>query len=183
MPKNRVRLEICGVHCSLLSDESEEYMLSLAKETEDMMNRILKAPGATVEIAAVTAALSFLDESKKSGKPAVSPQDPELIKKLREAADSYNNIKEKLAGAENRIKELEEKEKELKTALNSAEKQKAKANEENEKLGKEILSLRSAGKAEDKPQKHNKPTGKLRNPMRPMEDYEQQGMVSFFEKK
>lgn len=66
MSKNRVKLNICGISCSLITEDSEEYMESLAGEVEATMKAFMKATGLMKpELAAVTTALSFCDELKK----------------------------------------------------------------------------------------------------------------------
>ncbi len=53
LEKRRIRLEINGVVCGLITQESEEYMTSLANEVGDMMKQILDAsPFTTREAAA-----------------------------------------------------------------------------------------------------------------------------------
>ena len=42
MEKRRVRLEINGVVCGLITQESDAYMRSLAEEVGDVMQEILK---------------------------------------------------------------------------------------------------------------------------------------------
>lgn len=62
MKEERMTLNICGLELNLITGESREYMLNLAEETE----RMIESTGSTaLSRAAVTAALSFLDEKKK----------------------------------------------------------------------------------------------------------------------
>ena len=83
MEKKRVRLDICGVSCTLITEESEEYMRALGAEVSKLMSEILSSsPASTVQLAAVTAALSYLDENKQS------------LKKIRELENRDNNNKE-----------------------------------------------------------------------------------------
>lgn len=126
MEKRRIRLEINGVVCGLITQESEEYMETLAQEVGVMMNDILAAsPFVTREAAALTAALSYCDDSKKNGKKAFELQErvdeleveaelwqeekEEMLKapgEAREAADS--KLAEKLAFLESENTRLEE---------------------------------------------------------------------------
>ena len=65
--KRRVRLNINGVVCGLITGESEEYMQVLADEVGDMMKQIMDAsPFITREAAALTAALSICDDCHKN---------------------------------------------------------------------------------------------------------------------
>ncbi len=76
MEKRRIRLEINGVVCGLITQESEEYMESLANEVGDLMKEILDAsPFITREAAALTAALSYCDDAKKNGQKAFELQE------------------------------------------------------------------------------------------------------------
>ncbi len=66
MEKRSVKLNVCGVMCSLRTDESEEYMASLEAKVSDLMSNMLKSsPMMTIELAAVTSALMFCDEGNK----------------------------------------------------------------------------------------------------------------------
>ena len=67
MSKTRIKLDICGVTCTLITEESEEYMKKLGAEVSKLMSGILSASlSSTVQLAAVTAALSYLDENKQN---------------------------------------------------------------------------------------------------------------------
>ena len=68
MEKRRVRLEINGVVCGLITQESDEYMQALAGEVGELMTEIqIASPYITREAAALTAALSYCDDAKKNG--------------------------------------------------------------------------------------------------------------------
>lgn len=135
MEKRRIRLEINGVVCGLITQESEEYMQSLAGEVGEMMKEILAAsPFVTREAAALTAALSYADDAKKNGRKAFDLQervdeleveaeiwqeDKEAMLKAAPAAGADPELAEKLARLEeentalqaeaNRVRELEER--------------------------------------------------------------------------
>lgn len=79
MDKRRVRLNINGVVCGLITGESEEYMQTLADEVGDLMKQVMDAsPFITREAAALTAALSICDDCHKNA---------ELAAKLRERCE------------------------------------------------------------------------------------------------
>ena len=66
--KRRVRLEINGVVCGLITQGSDEYMKSLAEEVGEMVTEIqIMSPDITREAAAMTAALSYCDDARKNG--------------------------------------------------------------------------------------------------------------------
>lgn len=69
--KRRMRLEINGVLCGVITQESDEYMLGLAKEVGELMQQIQTAsPYITREAAALTVALGYCDDAKKNGRKA-----------------------------------------------------------------------------------------------------------------
>lgn len=95
MEKRRIRLEINGVVCGLITQESEEYMQSLAAEVGKLMTEILEAsPFITREAAALTAALSYCDDSKKNGKKAFELQ--ERVDELEVEAEIWQEDKDEL---------------------------------------------------------------------------------------
>ena len=68
MEKRRVRLEINGVICGLITQESDEYMKSLADEVSEMLEEIqIASPYITREAAALTVALNYCDDARKNG--------------------------------------------------------------------------------------------------------------------
>ena len=96
MEKRRIRLEINGVVCGLITEESEEYMEALAGEVGEMMRNIQEAsPYITREAAALTAALGYCDDAKKNGGKAFSLQ--ERIDELEVEAELWQEEKEEMA--------------------------------------------------------------------------------------
>ena len=76
MEKRRVRLEINGVVCGLITQESDEYMRSLAEEVGEMITEIqIASPYITREAAAITAALSYCDDARKNGQKSRQLQE------------------------------------------------------------------------------------------------------------
>ena len=68
MEKRRVRLEINGVVCGLITQESDDYMKKLAAEVGELMTEIqIASPYITREAAALTVALSYCDDATKNG--------------------------------------------------------------------------------------------------------------------
>ena len=95
MEKRRIRLEINGVVCGLITQESEEYIRSLAGEVGDLMKEILAAsPFITREAAALTAALSYCDDAKKNGVKAARLND--RVEELEVEAEIWQEDKEKM---------------------------------------------------------------------------------------
>lgn len=62
MKERRIILNICGVQIPLITNESEEYIKGLEKETSELVKAISST---RLDISALTAALSFLDERNK----------------------------------------------------------------------------------------------------------------------
>ncbi len=66
MSKNRMKLNICGTDYVIISDETEEYMKSIADEVSNEMDEVLKTNvRVSVVMAAALTALKYCDESKK----------------------------------------------------------------------------------------------------------------------
>lgn len=67
MGKNKVKLNICGISCSLISEDTEEYVLSLGQEVEASMESLIRQnPRVSLTLAAMITALNFCDSSHKS---------------------------------------------------------------------------------------------------------------------
>ncbi len=196
MEKKRIRLEINGVVCGLITQESEEYMRSLADEVGTMMKEVLDAsPFITREAAALTAALSYCDDAKKNGKKACELQ--ERIDELEVEAELWQEEKAAMEQAPAPKTDPEEEK------LHRAEEQAAALREELEALKRENQALKdeAARKAAEKPEPAASPekaeapseepraeapkpaTRRRRNPLRHEEEFAQEGFVSFFEKK
>ena len=95
MEKRRIRLEINGVVCGLITEESEEYMESLASEVGELLRNIQEAsPYITREAAALTAALGYCDDLKKSGGKVSVLQ--ERVDELEVEAELWQEEKEEM---------------------------------------------------------------------------------------
>lgn len=115
MEKRRIRLEINGVVCGLITQETEEYMQSLAGEVGEMMQAITNsAPFITREAAALTVALSYCDDMKKKERKVQELQEHvdelEVEAELRQEEQAAQDpaLNEKLAELERRNTLLEE---------------------------------------------------------------------------
>ncbi len=98
MEKRRIRLEINGVVCGLITEESDEYMQSLAGEVGELMQEIQEAsPYITREAAALTVALSYCDDAKKNGKKAFDLQ--ERVDELEVEAELWQEEKAEMEKA------------------------------------------------------------------------------------
>jgi len=95
LEKRRVRLEINGIVCGLITQESDEYMKALSDEVGGLMREVMVAsPYITREAAALTAALSCCDDAKKNGRKAASLQ--ERVDELEVEAELWKEEKEEL---------------------------------------------------------------------------------------
>ena len=93
--KRRMRLEINGIVCGLITQESEEYMKALSDEVGELMRGVMVAsPYITREAAALTAALSCCDDGKKSSLRAAALQ--ERVDELEVEAELWKEEKEEL---------------------------------------------------------------------------------------
>lgn len=181
MEKRRVRLEINGVVCGLITEESDEYMAQLAGEIGETMNQVAAAsPFITKESAAVTIALNYLDEAKKA---LTREQD----KKRRIAELEKRNLELERQAAQLRKENNRFSDesaalfKQIETGMDSEERRRLQ-----ERIADLELRLAKAEKAGEAREENPAlpPAGqeiKLRNPLRHPE-WEENGFVSFFEK-
>lgn len=66
MPKNKIKIKVCGNEFNILSEDSAEYTQSIALEVDKKMRLILDAsPRASISSIAILAALDFCDLTKK----------------------------------------------------------------------------------------------------------------------
>ena len=60
MSKNKIKLTICNMPCSLISDDTEDYVLSVGKEVEKAIEDITRqSDRASSAMAAVIVSISF----------------------------------------------------------------------------------------------------------------------------
>lgn len=68
---NKVRVTVCGTQYIIATDETEEYLTSLAERLGADMDEIMTAmPSASIASAAVVAALGYLDEMQRAARGA-----------------------------------------------------------------------------------------------------------------
>ncbi len=83
MDKVHVRVNICGVECGILSDESQNYVYSVADEINDAIQKIkFSNPGISRSVADILAMMKFCDENRKLLKEKSEIEN--LCKKLEE---------------------------------------------------------------------------------------------------
>lgn len=71
MSKNRIKLNICGCECVIGSDDSESYVRSIGDEVEKAMEDIIsKNERVSITMAAIITALSYCDDSRKASSGA-----------------------------------------------------------------------------------------------------------------
>lgn len=169
MSKNKIKLNICGVSCALVSEDSEEYMLSVGREVEDAIEAITRQnERASLTLAALIAALNFCDSSHK----ALASAD-----NLRSQIKDYleDSSRSRLEADEAR-REIEKMKKEIQTLrARLAEKDKSE-----KEASSDSNSASSAPVQRPAPQTVQK--GSFSNPLKPTVTPEQEGFMSFFEK-
>ena len=95
MDKVHVRVNVCGVECGILSDESENYVYSIADEISGFIRKIkFSNPGLSRSVVDILAMMDFCDKNRK------------LLKQKTEI--------------ENLCKELEEENKKLKSGIDGS---------------------------------------------------------------
>lgn len=66
MPKNRIKIKVCGNEFNILSEDSAEYTQSIASAVDKNMKSILEvSPHASISSVAILSALDFCDLTKK----------------------------------------------------------------------------------------------------------------------
>lgn len=169
MSKNKIKLNICGVSCALVSEDSEEYMLSVGREVEDAIEAITRQnERASLTLAALIAALNFCDSSHK----ALASAD-----NLRSQIKDYleDSSRSRLEADEAR-REIEKMKKEIQTLrARLAEKDKSE-----KEASSDDSSASNAPVQRPAPQTVQK--GSFSNPLKPTVTPEQEGFMSFFEK-
>ena len=176
MEKRRVKLNINGVVCGLITAESDEYMEELSKELGDIMKKMLAAsPFITREAAALTVALNYCDEARKSEQRML-----QMRKKVQEVEKTALEIERQSVMLKKENAQLWE---ETEALLSQTEKADERA--ERTALQQRIVELETENRVlkgngqMQSPGDAIKPS--LHNPLRHHE-YDQQGFVSFFEK-
>lgn len=176
MEKRRVKLNINGVVCGLITSESDEYIQQLSQELERRMTQILaSSPFITREAAALMVALNYCDESNKSDERIY-----EMKRRVQEIEKKALEIERQSVMLKKENAQLWEETAVLLQQTENAAQRDARAIYEQRiaDLETENALLRQNSQTESLPQK----SSKLRNPLRHYED-EQGEFVSFFIKK
>ena len=148
MEKRRIRLDIDGVVCRLITQEDDRYMEDLAKEIGEQLEETrIVSPYITREAAALTAALNYCDEAKKKGrlnallKDRVEELEVEKELWLEEKAELKKKAEAKPDLAlQQRAQQLEQENARLAQATQEAE----RLSRENSRLSEENESMRKA---------------------------------------
>ncbi|MGI6256054.1 MAG: cell division protein ZapA [Acutalibacter sp.] len=188
MEKRRVRLEINGVVCGLITQESDDYMRKLAGEVGELMTEIqIASPYITREAAALTAALSYCDDATKNGQKRQQLQD--RVDELEVEAEIWQEEKADMLKngpapeTKARIQTLEQENTSLQAVAQEVEslrQQVTQLQDENAALRQEteqVAQLESLRREVERLQGEN---GRLRQAMEPNED--QQRLVEELEK-
>lgn len=146
MEKRRIRLDIDGVVCRLITQEDDRYMEDLAKEIGEQLEETrIVSPYITREAAALTAALNYCDEAKKKGrlnallKDRVEELEVEKELWLEEKAELKKKAEAKPDLAlQQRAQQLEQENARLAQATQEAE----RLSRENSRLSEENESMR-----------------------------------------
>lgn len=116
---NKVTVTICGKEYNLQTDETPDYLISLAKRVDKEIGDLVKAkPNFGVQNAAVFVALTSLDEAQKAAdsienvRTQIKSYVEETAKARKEKeklADKNKALEEKIAVLEKEIKELKKR--------------------------------------------------------------------------
>lgn len=168
MSKNKIKLNICGVSCALVSEDSEEYMLSVGREVEEAIEAVTRQnERASLTLAAMIAALNFCDSSHKA---------------LASADNLRSQIKDYLEDSSRARLEADEARREIEKMKKEIQTLRARLAEK-EKSGKRESSNESVASAPvQRPAPQTVQKGSFSNPLKPTVTPEQEGFMSFFEK-
>lgn len=166
MSRNRIKLNICGCEIVIGSDDSENYVHSIGDEVEKAMEDITgKNERVSVTMAAILAALSFCDDAHKAAGGADH---------LR------SQIKDYLEDSSRARMEAEESRREIERMKREIQTLRARLSENGEtEPGEEARSARPIAPA---PPVQRPQTGSFSR-VQPDRAAEQEGFMSFFEKK
>lgn len=180
MEKRRIRLEINGVVCGLITRESDDYMAGLADEVGEMMNMIIaSSPFITKESAAVTTALNYIDTAKKA-----EIRENEKKKKLEEIERRNLELERQLAQLKKENNRLSDEAAALADRIDSGIGSEARTKLENKIADLEIklAQVEKEKGIENVGEEAYIAPIKLKNPLRNYE-IEESAFTSFFETK
>lgn len=167
MSKNKVKLNICGISCALLTEDEQEYVMKVGKEVENaILSLTTNNEGVSLVKAAVVTALSYCDEKHKQ---------EELTEGMRaQVRDYLSDSSRARMEADEARKEIEHLKKEIQTL-------RARLTEEQKKEdSKEEADVPVKKTNGDSPAPVH---GSFYNPLHRDITPEQEGFMSFFEKK
>ena len=166
MSKNKVKLSICGISCSLVSEDTEEYVLSLGQEVEDFMESLVRQnPRVSLTLAAIITALNFCDSSHKATASADN-----LRSQIKDYLEDSSRARLEADEARREIEKMKKEIQTLRTRLAEKE-QGAVASPSQEKAPVQRSAPQSSVQK-----------GAFSNPLKPTVAPEQEGFMSFFEK-
>lgn len=102
MKKVHVRVNICGVECGICSDESQNYVYSVADEINEAIQKIkFSNPGISRSMADILVMMKFCDENRKLLK-----EKSEIEKLCKELEAENKKLREELGetGAKHKSK-------------------------------------------------------------------------------
>ncbi len=171
MSKNKVKLEICGVACSVVSDDSNEYITSVGHEVEEAVRGVLRQNDrASLTMAAVIAALNFCDASHKAAQSA-----DQLRSQIRDYLEDATRARIEAEEAQREIGRMKQEIQTLRARLEEKETASATSKDGGEESAPSLPVKRPAPQSVQK--------GSFSNPLKPTVTPEQEGFMSFFEKK
>ena len=172
MSKNRIKLNICGSECVISSDDSESYIRSIGDEVEMAMEDILtKNERISITMAAIITALSYCDESHKAtgGADNLRSQIKDYLEDSTRARTESEESKRELDRLRREIQTLRSR------LAEDEEPEKSEAPEESHPVARPAAPVSSL----QRPQ-----TGNYSRVLpQPENTAEQEGFMSFFEKK
>lgn len=170
MNKNKVHLSICGIECSVNSEDPESYVLSVANEVQKMIaGMTAKNDRVSVATAAVIAAMSFCDEARKA----------------KDSADNLRSqIRDYLEDSSKSRMEADESRREIERLRREIQTLRGRLSGEEESSASPARPAQAPVQQARPAQTHSSHTGSYSKPAVSGPSLEeQQGFMSFFEKK
>lgn len=169
MSKNRIKLNICGSECVITSDDSEGYVRSIGDEVEMAMEDIIdKNERVSITMAAIITALSYCDDAHKASAGADN-----LRSQIKDYLEDSSHARTEAEEAKHEIDRLKREIQSLRSRLSdSNETEKTEAKEE-APPARPIAPSTPVQRAQ---------TGSYSR-VQPDRAAEQEGFMSFFEKK
>ncbi len=169
MSKNRIKLNICGSECVISSDDSESYVRSIGDEVEQAIEEIIsKNERVSITMAAMITALRYCDEAHKASGGADN-----LRSQIKDYLEDSSHARTEAEEAKREIERLKREIQTLRSRLEENDGEETAGASEEPRPARPLPSA---------PPVQRPVTGSYSR-VQPDRAAEQEGFMSFFEKK